>query len=95
MPTYEYTCTKCTHSWDEFHSVADRDLPLEGKCAKCKKKSIARAFTTPPVTGVDATVGPGADFRELTKKIGAGLPKRYRENLDRAASLRGRKYGAQ
>jgi hypothetical protein len=40
-------------------------------------------------------VGPGADFRELTKKIGAGLPKRYRENLDRAASLRGRKYGAQ
>ena len=95
MPTYEYTCTKCAHSWDAFHSVADRDTPLSGKCAKGKKKSIARAFTTPPVTGVDANVGPGADFRELTKKIGAGVPQRYRENLDRAAGLRGRKYGAQ
>ena len=35
MPTYEYTCTKCAHSWDAFHSVADRDTPLSGKCAKC------------------------------------------------------------
>jgi hypothetical protein len=45
--------------------------------------------------GADATVGPGADFKELTRKMSAGLPKKYRENLDRAASLRGRKYGAQ
>jgi len=45
--------------------------------------------------GADATKGPGADFKELTRKMGQGLPKRYRENLDSAASLRGKKYGAQ
>jgi len=45
--------------------------------------------------GVDATQGPGADFKELTRKMGRTLPRQYRENLDRAASLRGKKYGAQ
>jgi len=45
--------------------------------------------------GVDASKGPGADFKKLTDRIGKGVPKRYRENLDRAASLRGKKFGAQ
>jgi hypothetical protein len=45
--------------------------------------------------GVDATVGAGSDFKELTRRMSAGLPKRYRENLERAASLKGKKYGAQ
>jgi hypothetical protein len=45
--------------------------------------------------GADATVGPGADFKELTRKMSPYLTKNARQNMERAASLRGRKYGAQ
>jgi hypothetical protein len=48
-----------------------------------------------PVTGADATVGPGADFKELARKMSRSLPRSARENMERAASLRGRKYGPQ
>jgi hypothetical protein len=45
--------------------------------------------------GVDATKGPGSEFKQLMEKIKRKQPKRFHENLDRAASLRGKKYGAQ
>jgi hypothetical protein len=48
-----------------------------------------------PVMGADATVAPGADFKELARKMSRGLPKSARQNMERAASLRGRKYGPQ
>lgn len=36
---------------------------------------------------------PGADFKEVMKKVSKGVPKRYRENLDQAASRRGTVWG--
>lgn len=94
MPTYEYSCAKCHHAWETIHKIADRDTPCGEPCPACKKRSVTRGVSL-PVTGVDATVGPGADFKELARKMGRRLPKKARENLDRAASLRGRKYGPQ
>lgn len=94
MPTYEYQCKKCAHAFEDIQKIADRDTPCGKPCPACKKKGVERGISV-PVMGADATVGPGADFKELARKMSAGLPKRYRENLDRAASLRGRKYGAQ
>jgi putative FmdB family regulatory protein len=94
MPTYEYSCAKCHHAWESIHKIADRDTPCGEPCPACKKRSVTRGISA-PVMGADATSGPGADFKELTRKMSAGLPKKYRENLDRAASLRGRKYGPQ
>jgi hypothetical protein len=44
--------------------------------------------------GVDATKGPGSDFKALMNKMKRGQPKKVHQNLDRAASLRGKKYGA-
>lgn len=94
MPTYEYSCAKCHHAWETIHKIADRDTPCGEPCPACKKKSVTRGVSL-PVTGADATVGPGADFKELTRKMGRSMPKSARENLERAASLRGRKYGPQ
>jgi hypothetical protein len=45
--------------------------------------------------GVDATKGPGSDFKELSKKMSRYLTPSARQNMERAASLRGKKYGAQ
>ena len=95
MPTYDYECDGCKTRWEAFLSVNDRELPCELACPECKKKKVRRAYLTPPVTGADATLGPGADFKNLMRKMSRGQPKSVRENLDRAASLRGRKYGAQ
>lgn len=94
MPTYEYQCKRCKHAFEDIQKIADRDAPCSAPCPACKKKSVERGISV-PVTGADATVGPGADFKELTRKMGRSLPKQYRDNLDRAASLRGRKYGPQ
>jgi len=94
MPTYEYSCGGCGLEWEEFRAVSNRDEPLSAPCLACGAARVQRGFRTPPVGGVDATAGPGGDFRELTRKMSRGLPAGARENLARAASLRGRKYGS-
>ena len=94
MPTYEYQCTRCKHAFEDIKRIDDRDAPCAAPCPACRKRGVERGISVATM-GVDATKGPGADFKELTRKMGRGLPRQYRENLDRAASLRGRKYGAQ
>jgi len=94
MPTYEYQCRACHHAFEDIKKIADRDLPCEEPCPQCRKRKVERGVSL-PVTGADATVGPGADFKELARKMGRKLPKSARENMERAAALRGRKYGPQ
>jgi putative FmdB family regulatory protein len=43
MPTYQYVCEACDHSFDEFQSFSE--APLK-KCPVCKKKKLQRAFGT-------------------------------------------------
>jgi putative FmdB family regulatory protein len=94
MPTYEYQCRKCKHAFEDINLIDDRDAPCAAPCPACGKRGVERGISVATM-GVDATKGPGADFKELTRKMGRGLPRQYRENLGRAASLRGKKYGAQ
>ncbi len=35
MPTYEYECTKCGHTFEASQKMTDRPL---SKCPKCEKK---------------------------------------------------------
>jgi putative FmdB family regulatory protein len=41
MPTYEYHCDACEHTFDEFQSMSDKPLR---KCPKCGKLKLRRAF---------------------------------------------------
>ena len=41
MPTYDYECSACGHSFDELQSFSDPPLT---KCPKCKKKKLNRLF---------------------------------------------------
>jgi putative FmdB family regulatory protein len=43
MPTYEYICEACEHSFDEFQSMTEPPLK---KCPKCGKKKLQRQFGT-------------------------------------------------
>jgi putative FmdB family regulatory protein len=39
MPTYEYACQKCDHTFEQFQSM--RDEPLT-RCPSCGKKALKR-----------------------------------------------------
>jgi len=39
MPTYQYECEACGHSFEELQSMTDAKLT---KCPKCNKNKLAR-----------------------------------------------------
>jgi len=39
MPTYEYACPKCGHTFEQFQSM--RDEPIK-RCPQCKKLGVKR-----------------------------------------------------
>ena len=41
MPTYDYRCNACGHTFDELQSFSDPPLT---KCPKCKKNKLERLF---------------------------------------------------
>lgn len=93
MPTYDYRCAKCDHSFELFSSIDNRDIPCTQKCPKCSKKNISRDWIGSPAAAVDMNLTPGSDFKEVMKKVSKGVPKRFRENLEQASSRRGTVWG--
>ena len=93
MPIYEFKCNSCQHIFEELLSIGKRDEPCCQPCPQCKKREIQRDWRNTAVMGCDATVGPGAEFKALSKKISRSLPASAKVNMERAASLTGRKYG--
>src|SRR5437660_1019793 len=43
MPTYEYVCQACGHTFDDLQSFSDEPLK---KCPACKKNKLQRSFGT-------------------------------------------------
>jgi putative FmdB family regulatory protein len=41
MPTYDYSCDACDHSFEVFESISAEP---QTKCPKCKKKKLRRLF---------------------------------------------------
>ena len=41
MPTYDYECDACKHSFEEFQSMSEEPLK---KCPKCGKKKLRRVY---------------------------------------------------
>ena len=95
MPVYEYSCEKCKGQWETVLPISQRDTPLAQPCPQCKKRKCVRRGVSVCTMGVDATKGPGSEFTQLMNKMKRGQPKSTHNTLDRAASLRGKKYGAQ
>jgi putative FmdB family regulatory protein len=42
MPTYDYRCKKCGHTWEQFQSI--KAEPLK-KCPECKKNQAERVIS--------------------------------------------------
>ena len=56
MPTYDYKCTACGHTFDELQKFSDPPLT---KCPKCKKNKLERLFG-----GGGAVIFKGGGFYE-------------------------------
>ena len=69
MPTYDYVCDGCGHSFELFQSIT---ASVKRKCPKCKKSKLRRLF------GAGAAIvfkGSGfykTDYRSDAYKKGAG-----------------------
>lgn len=97
MPTYEYHCTSCGYRFDEFLKMKDRGKPEKRACTECGEKKIKQGFFTPPVGGTDATLKPSSDFKEILNSVkhNGAVPKKFHDNIDRAANRDGRSYRTQ
>jgi putative FmdB family regulatory protein len=68
MPTYEYACSKCGHTFEQFQSM--RDAPLT-QCPKCKKKGLKRL-----IGGGAGLIFKGSGFYITDYKNKAGSEKK-------------------
>lgn len=85
MPTYDYTCAKCKHSFDKILKIDDRELPTKEACPNCGKTgAITITLTAPSLMNanrVDGLVKPHTQFRERMQQIKQGLPEKYKKNI--------------
>ena len=67
MPTYEYKCSSCEHSFEIVQSMKDKQ---KRKCPSCKKPNLKKVLGTPMVfvKGEPQTIGHWADRN--TQKMG-------------------------
>ena len=77
MPTYDYECDACGHTFDVFQKMSDEHLK---KCPECNKKKLRRLI------GAGAAVvfkGSGfyeTDYRSDSYKKGAAAEKKAAES---------------
>lgn len=73
MPTYDYGCKKCGHTFERFLSMSDSDQPLTELCPACGEYGgIERVISSaPPLVsglGVGKNVVPSG-FKDVLKNI--------------------------
>jgi len=72
MPTYEYECQACGHSFDELQTMAEPKLT---KCPKCHKNKLVRL-----IGGGSGMIFKGSGFYETDYK------KKSAPSSDKSAS---------
>ena len=77
MPTYDYKCSGCGHSFERILKIADIDKPLSEPCSECgellnERQVSAPAFGDPVRLGF---IRPNGDIKEVLQKIQSKAPK--------------------
>ena len=96
MPTYDYRCSKCEHTFEEFHSMNEDNTPIKKPCPKCGKKKVTKAVSKPVGIGADTNMTPdkktGGQWSEMMGRIKNNIPKRYHAGLDKSTNMSGRRW---
>lgn len=93
MPTYDYECDACSHTFEHFQSISDKVLK---KCPECKKQKLRRLFGT---GGAIVFKGSGfytTDYRSDSYKKGAEKDKKEKSDskTDKKSETKSEKKGA-
>ncbi|MAH03550.1 hypothetical protein CMI39_02060 [Candidatus Pacearchaeota archaeon] len=85
MPLYDFKCDECSHTFEEFQTIAEMDIPLKRKCPKCSTKGrILRIIGGPrPVDPVflENTKGLKKPTKAFNERLHT-IKKKYNSNFD-------------
>ena len=73
MPTYDYECKSCEHTFELFQSINE---PVKKKCPRCKKNSLRRLFGTGAALLFRGSGFYQTDYRSESYKKGAEAEKK-------------------
>jgi putative FmdB family regulatory protein len=72
MPTYDYECDECGHTFELFQSISE---PVQKKCPKCGKLKLRRLFGTGAAVVFKGSGFYQTDYRSESYKKGAEKDK--------------------
>jgi putative FmdB family regulatory protein len=83
MPTYEYVCDVCGHTFDEFQSFSDEPLK---KCPACGKNRLRRLFGTGSAILFKGSGFYQTDYRSESYKAGEKKERDAQKATDTTSS---------
>jgi putative FmdB family regulatory protein len=72
MPTYDYECDACGHTFELFQSISE---PVKRKCPECGKSKLRRLFGTGAAVVFKGSGFYQTDYRSDSYKKGAKADK--------------------
>ena len=72
MPTYDYECDACQHTWEMFQRITENAIR---KCPECKKLKARRLFGTGSAIMFKGSGFYETDYRSESYKKGAKAEK--------------------
>lgn len=79
MPTYDYTCSECEHTFDAILKICDRNLPAADPCPVCGKTGhVTLTLCAPSLVSplrIDGLRKPSSQFKERMSQIKQGLKR--------------------
>ena len=76
MPTYDYECDACGHTFELFQAITEG---VKRKCPKCKKLKLRRLFGTGAAIVFKGSGFYETDYRSESYKKGAEKAKKDKE----------------
>ena len=80
MPTYDYECDNCGHTFELFQNIND---PVKKKCSECGKKKLRRLFGTGAAIVFKGSGFYQTDYRSDSYKKGAKEAKDASKPVDK------------
>ncbi len=83
MPTYDYECDQCGHSFELFQAISE---PVKRKCPACGKSKLRRLFGTGAAIVFKGSGFYQTDYRSESYKQGAEAEKKSQADKSTAKS---------
>jgi len=77
MPTYDYECDNCGHTFELFQNITE---PVKKKCSECGRMKLRRLFGTGAAVVFKGSGFYQTDYRSESYKKAAAADKKSRES---------------